>query len=114
MWEIPVNVRYNFNKGPKVTWFATTGLSTYLMSHENYTYQYEYNWLTENSNWNIHKPSQYWFSIVNLSAGFEKRVGKIGSLRLEPYMRIPLSGIGTGSLPILSGGVNIGLTHPLW
>jgi hypothetical protein len=114
MLEIPVNVRYNFGTGSRMKWFATAGLSTYLMSKENYNYQYQYNWSTEDSNWNIHKPSQYWFSIVNLSAGFEQRVGKIGNLRVEPYVRIPLSGIGTGKLPIVSGGLNIGLVRKLW
>ena len=114
MWEIPVNVRYNFNKSPGMKWFATAGLSTYLMSKEDYTYQWEANWVTGEGAWNIHKPSQYWFSIVNLSAGFEQRLGKIGNLRLEPYVRIPLSGIGTGNLPIMSAGVNIGFTRQLW
>jgi hypothetical protein len=114
MWEIPVNVRYNFNTSPRMKWFATAGLSTYLMSRENYTYQYEYNWVRTSGTWDIHKPSQYWFSIVNLSAGFEQRIGKIGNLRLEPYVRIPLSGIGTGNLPIMSAGLNIGLTRQLW
>ncbi|HXB32671.1 MAG TPA: outer membrane beta-barrel protein [Puia sp.] len=114
MWEIPVNVRYNFNTSSRMRWFATAGLSTYLMSKETYTYQYEYNWTTGDSSWDIHKPSQYWFSIVNLSAGFETSVGRIGKLRLEPYVRIPLSGIGTGKLPIVSGGLNIGIVRNLW
>jgi hypothetical protein len=114
MWEIPVNVRYNFNTSPRMKWFATAGLSTYLMTSENYTYQVQNNWSTEDSNWNIHKPSQYWFSIINLSVGYEQRIGKIGKLRLEPYVRIPLSGIGTGNLPILSAGLNIGFTRQLW
>jgi hypothetical protein len=115
MWEIPVNVRYNFNTSPRMKWFATAGLSTYLMTSEEYSYEAA-NWSSTPTEgyWNIHKPSQYWFSIVNLSAGFEQRVGKIGNLRLEPYVRIPLSGIGTGSLPILSAGVNIGFTRQLW
>jgi hypothetical protein len=114
MWEIPLNVRYNISKGPKMKWFATAGLSTYLMSKENYTYEYEINMNTDESTWNIHKPSQYWFTIASVSAGFEQRIGKIGNLRLEPYVRVPLSGIGTGSLPIVSAGLNIGLTRQLW
>jgi hypothetical protein len=114
MWEIPVNVRYNFTTSPRMKWFATAGLSTYLMTSENYEYQVRNNWNTVDSYWDIHKPSRYWFSIVNLSAGFEQRIGKIGNLRLEPYVRIPLSGIGTGNLPILSAGLNIGITRQLW
>jgi hypothetical protein len=114
MWEIPVSVRYNFNTSQRMRWFGTAGLSTYLMSREKYTYQYETGGNTQDSLWNIHRPSQYLFTIVNLSAGFEQRMGKIGYLRLEPYVRIPLSGIGTGSLPILSAGMNIGFTRQLW
>jgi hypothetical protein len=119
MWEIPVNVRYNFTINPnaKTKWFGTAGLSTYLMSREKYTYEYEYGspgWGTGDSLWNIHKPSQYWFMIVNLGAGFEQRIGKAGNLRLEPYIRVPLAGIGTGRLSVLSAGVNIGFTRQLW
>jgi hypothetical protein len=116
MWEIPLNVRYNFNPGAKTAWFATAGFSTYLMSHEIYTYGY--NWRGSatvwDSTWNIHKSSQYPFSIINLSAGFEQRLGKIGNLRVEPYVRLPLTGLGTGKLPIMSAGVNIGITRQLW
>ena len=115
MWEIPLNVRYNFNPDGKTKWFGTAGLSTYLMSKEQYTYEYKkssgaiyYN------NWNIKQPSRYPFSIVSLSAGFEQGLGRVGNLRVEPYVRLPLQGIGTGKLPIMSAGVNIGITRRLW
>ena len=116
MWEIPVNIRYNFNPGAKTAWFATAGFSTYLMSHEKYAYGYTWygSSRTWDSTWNIHKPSQYPFSIINLSAGFEQRLGKVGNLRVEPYIRLPLTGLGTGKLPIMSAGVNIGITRQLW
>lgn len=116
MWEIPLNVRYNFNPGAKTSWFATAGFSTYLMSHEKYAYGLEWagSSAVYDSSWNIHKPSQYPFSIINLSAGFEQRLGKIGNLRVEPYVRLPLTGLGTGKLPIMSAGVNIGITRQLW
>jgi hypothetical protein len=115
MWEIPVNVRYTFNPDAKTKWFATGGLSTYLMSKENYTYAYESSggWNGQGA-WKSTKASQYPFSIVNLSAGFEQRLGGVGSLRVEPYLRLPLEGIGTGKLPIMSAGVNIGITRRLW
>ena len=116
MWEIPLNIRYNFNKSERMKWFATAGLSTYLMTKESYSYQYTA-WSggpTDENDWKFKTPSQYWFSIVNLSAGYEQRLGKIGNLRLEPYVRLPLSGIGTGRLPIMSAGLNIGFTRRLW
>ncbi len=115
MWEIPLNIRYNFSKSERMKWFATAGLSTYLMSSEYYDYNSETrSGGVGGGSWNIEKPSQYWFSIVNVSAGFEQHIGKIGNLRIEPYLRLPLSGIGTGRLPIMSAGLNIGITHQLW
>jgi hypothetical protein len=114
MWEIPLNVRYNFNPGAKTAWFATAGSSTYLMSEQKYVYGWKsgsYQW---DSNADIKKSSQYPFSIINLSVGFEQRLGKVGSLRLEPFVRLPLTGVGTGKLPIMSAGVNIGITRQLW
>ncbi|HEY4287554.1 MAG TPA: outer membrane beta-barrel protein [Puia sp.] len=119
MWEIPINVRYNFSQSEKNKWFATAGLSTYLMTSENYNYNYDWwgptgNTGTGSKPWDIKKPSQYWFSIINLSAGYEHRIGGIGNLRIEPYVRVPLTGVGTGKLNILSTGVNIGITRRLW
>jgi hypothetical protein len=118
MWEIPINVRYNFSQTEKAKWFATAGLSTYLMTRENYTYNYIWwngsQYGPGQKNWDIRTPSQYWFSIINLSAGYEHRLGGIGNLRIEPYLRVPLSGLGTGKLNILSTGINIGITRRLW
>jgi hypothetical protein len=115
MWEIPLNVRYNFSTGDKMKWFATAGLSTYLMSKEVYTFKGTNAagnpW---GGTWPYKKPYQYWFSILNLSVGYEQRLGKIGNLRLEPFLRVPLSGIGTGSLSIMSAGLNIGITRKIW
>jgi hypothetical protein len=112
MWEIPLNVRYNFNPGSKITWFATAGASSYLMTKQEYYYQYE--GVPRATDWSTTVHANYLFSIINLSGGFEQRIGRIGNLRIEPYVRIPLSGIGTGRLPIMSAGLNIGITRQLW
>jgi hypothetical protein len=116
MWEIPLNVRYTFNPAGKTRWFATAGLSTYLMNREKYTYEAKYynypNTWYKSVDWKT--PSQYPFSLIGFSAGFEQRLGGVGNLRIEPYVRVPLGGIGTGSLPIMSTGINIGITRRLW
>ncbi|HMH23790.1 MAG TPA: outer membrane beta-barrel protein, partial [Puia sp.] len=111
MIEIPLNARYNLGTSEKRKWFVTGGLTSYLMYQETYAYQLAsagYSWPKSAT---YHNPSQSWFSQIGLSMGYEQKIGKIGNLRLEPYLRIPLAGIGTGSLPITSAGLNIGLTH---
>jgi Outer membrane protein beta-barrel domain len=114
MWEIPLNLRYTINPEAKTRWFVTAGFTTYLMTKEKYTYNYAW------SGWNLNKTgildssSHYPFSIIGLSAGFEQKLGKVGNLRIEPYLRIPLTGMGAGKLPIMSTGINIGITRQLW
>lgn len=114
MWEIPINIRYNLSMGEKTKWFATAGLSTYLMTSERYVSTYSYNGSVWPYPWNNKNSSQYWLSIINMSIGYEQKLGKIGNLRLEPYLRIPLKGMGSGSLPIMSAGLNIGITRRIW
>ena len=115
MWEIPLNVRYNFNPGSKITWFATAGASSYFMTKQHYAYEVEAGGSAWSGGaWTDSAHSNYLFSVINLSGGFEQRIGRIGNLRIEPYLRIPLSGIGSGRLPIMSAGLNIGITHQLW
>jgi hypothetical protein len=114
MVEIPLNLRYNLFSGKQLTLFATAGLSTYLMSKEWYAYQISSSYGMMNKAFTYTNPYHYLFSIVNLSFGYEQKLGKIGNLRIEPYLRIPLSGIGTGSLSILSAGLNLGITRRIW
>jgi len=114
MVEIPLNLRYNLSQGKQHKFFATAGLSTYLMSKEWYAYQVWTSSGPANKPFTYTNPYHYLFSIVNMSIGYEQKLGKIGDLRIEPYLRIPLSGIGTGSLSILSAGLNLGITRRIW
>ena len=107
MWEIPVNVRYDISYNEKRRWFVSTGLSTYLMDKEDYILYYGNNWnnyITE-APVNNDVNSNYIFSIVNLSAGMERSFGKRFSLQAEPYLKVPLKGLGMGSMRMTSYGV---------
>jgi hypothetical protein len=107
MWEIPVNVRYDFSYNDKRRWFASTGLSTYLMDKEYYDIYFTYN---GNPNYppypyDSDSNSNYFFSIWNLSAGMERFLGKHFSIQAEPYLKIPLKGLGAGTMRMTSYGV---------
>jgi hypothetical protein len=107
MWEIPVNVRYDVSFNDKRRWFVSTGLSTYLMDKENYSLYY----IGASGNpyapipMNIDSNSNYLFSIVNLSVGMERSLGKHFSIQAEPYLKVPLKGLGTGSMRMDSYGI---------
>lgn len=111
MFEIPVNVRYNFSYKKSGVFFATAGLSSYLMKKENYAYSAEAYGNYYDGKKSYSNSGNNWLSILNVSAGYEYKLGKIGSLRAEPYIKLPLKGVGIGNLPISSVGLNVGITH---
>lgn len=115
MLDIPLNVRYDFSVNNKNRYFASTGLSTYIMSRENYTYYYMYNGQEDKRNWDSKAngvgDSTYFFSILNLSAGWEHSLNKHLSLQAEPYLKLPLSQLGHAKLNLSSYGINFSLKY---
>ena len=105
MWEIPVNVRYDVSFNDKRRWFVSTGLSTYLMDKENYDMYYSANGNPYSSNWPSDSNSSYFFSIWNLSAGMERSLGRHFSIQAEPYLKVPLKGLGKGNMRMDSYGI---------
>jgi hypothetical protein len=104
--EIPVSLYYNFASKSKSNWFAGAGLSSYIMKSENY------NLLFKNSAGNIYpwkygvkNKNKHYFSVLDLSAGYSLHLSKTVSLSAEPYVKIPLTGIGEGKVMLNSGGV---------
>lgn len=106
MFDIPVNVRYDLNANGKSRYFLSTGLSTYLMKKEQYHYYYAYpNGSPGYRYRDLSSSDHHWFSILNVSAGFEKKLNKRFSIQAEPYLKIPLTGIGYGNLSLNSYGL---------
>ena len=54
--------------------------------------------------------NRYFAAAIDLSIGYEFNIQKNRSLRMEPYLQIPLKGIGVGIMPVTSTGLHIGYT----
>ena len=110
MFDIPLNVRYDLNTGNNHRYFLSTGLSTYLMKKEDYHYYYRYSNGNPGYRHRSYPSSEHhWLSILNISAGFEKKLSNRLSLQAEPYLKIPLSGVGYGNLKLNSYGMYFAL-----
>ena len=114
MIEIPLNVKYNFKSSGKTNWFTAAGLSSYFMKKENYKYTIVSTGAPYPYSKTYNQSSTFLLSALNVSAGYSRFLGKNTSLRVEPYAKIPLKGVGIGSLPITSVGVNMGVTKKLF
>jgi hypothetical protein len=110
MWEIPVQLRYLLNPAANNRWFVSGGVSSYLMKKQQYDYTYKNNTgVPVTRSWQTDSASNYMFSVVHLSAGWEKSLGKRLNLQVEPYTKIPLSGLGFGSIRLTSFGINFSI-----
>jgi len=113
MYEIPLNVRYQFGSAKNHSWFVAAGASSYLMQKEDYHYEYERYGVTYYSNKTYKASSKNWFSVANISGGYIREMAGGLNIRVEPYLKLPIKGMGIGSLPITSAGIQVGVTYPV-
>jgi hypothetical protein len=116
MWEMPLQARYNFKYSKKKEWFSTLGLSSYFMKKENYDYTYSYisTGQTYDKYRSYNNASKHFFSVITLSAGFTNPINNTIDLRVEPYLKIPVKGVGVGSISLQSAGIQIGVTKSIF
>ena len=104
--EIPVSVYYNFAYKNKSNWFAGAGLSSYIMKTENYNLLFKTaNGITYPYPYDVKNENKHYFSVLDLSAGYNLHLSKSVSVSAEPYVKIPLTGIGMGKVQLNSTGV---------
>ena len=107
IYEIPLGLTYNFSDRKNSNWYAGIGLSSYLMKKEKYKNAYK----NTNSGQTYYRSFQYnnenkhYFSVLDLSAGYTYRLNNTISFSAEPYVKIPLQGVGEGKVKLNSAGV---------
>lgn len=109
--DIPVNISYYFQEVNKHRWYISGGASSYIMLKENYDYSV---WTTsgkETSSEEFTNRNNHWFSILNLSFGYEKRLNNYLFLQVEPFLKAPMAGVGEGKVDLVSTGAFIHLKY---
>lgn len=112
MIDVPLNLDYNLYNKHRNKFSVGTGISSYLMFHEAYNYTYGY-YGSGPSTYNVPNPGKYYLSILNLQATYQRRINSKLGLDVQPYMKLPLSGVGLYNSKLQSTGVAIGLTWSL-
>lgn len=106
VYEIPLRADYHFTKIKNHSWFISTGLSSYLMKKENYDYYYKtMSGEVYDKNWAINNRNKHFFSVLSFSGGYEYFFNKQFSFSAEPYINLPLKGVGEGKVKLNSGGI---------
>jgi len=111
MFEIPLTIRYDITKIGKTRFFVNGGLSSYLMRHESYDYYFKVVSPPYPSPLTVsyQDHDNYWFSSINLSLGVERQINNSLSMQVEPFAKIPITGIGFGNLQLSTYGLSFSL-----
>ncbi len=111
MWDIPLNIRYDVIVRPTSRWFINAGMTSYIMRKQQYTYEYVYNSAPSTKQWQTNSQQNEWFKIANLSIGWEKQFSSNWSLQAEPFMKLPLTGVGFGKMDMSTSGVLLSVRY---
>jgi hypothetical protein len=113
--DIPLNMNVSLIKTPKASIIATAGLSSYIMLSENYNFIYTPTILFPYTgrDYTIKNQNQHILSVVNLSVGVEKPIGNQTSIVIQPYAKLPISGIGQGATELKSFGIGFQLNYSM-
>ena len=81
------------------------------MKRENYRYYYFHNSDTLKSYQMAVPPGEnkHVLSVADFSMGYERKLTQAISFRAEPYLKIPIAGVGEGKVKLISAGLQLGL-----
>ena len=109
--DLPVHLRFDALRRARYTAFVSTGLSSYIMLSERYGYHYPTYDPYLRSEWRGKRTGEHYFSVVNLSVGYERNLGRRFSWQAEPFLKLPLGGVGFGKVRLATGGVFVSLKY---
>ncbi|SHL92234.1 Outer membrane protein beta-barrel domain-containing protein [Chitinophaga jiangningensis] len=106
--EIPLNINYVFLKKKNFSLSATAGTSSYFMLKEQYNYRY--NNPSYDKEAVVTNENKHYLAVLNVGALYQQPVGNRLILGVQPYAKIPLSGVGAGQVKLYSSGITLQLT----
>ena len=109
--DIPVGLKANLLYFKRSRIFATAGVSSYIMLNEQYEYRYASDSFYGEERWEGRTGTVHPASNAAISVGFELDVADQWTLRAEPHIKIPMSGVGRGNVDLYSFGSFLSLNY---
>ena len=111
IYDIPFTIRYDAFHQKKLNLYFTTGLSSYILKRETYDIHFfnpmgSYKFMSYTYTHNVN-----YLSVFNLSIGYDYKVSESLNILAEPYLKLPLAGLGEGSVKLYSAGLQVGIKY---
>lgn len=112
--EVPLQASYTFWDDASKSIDVNVGVSSYFMLKEDYTYRYAEGSGISDRYQEYSNRNQHYFGVADLSATYYIKLKKERlQLGLEPYVKIPLTGVGEGKVNLKSSGLALKLRYDL-
>ncbi len=114
MLDIPLNFYYSFNQKSSVSFKVGLGFSSYIMLKEDYKYVLDKPYGSSEYYQSFENQNNEWFKMLNLSFMVQKRLNDHLYLEVEPFVKIPMVGIGAGDISLYSLGSFVSLRYDFY
>ncbi|TKK71504.1 hypothetical protein FC093_00315 [Ilyomonas limi] len=111
LYQLPVAIKYDIVHKKSSTFFSSAGMSSYILTKEKNDYQTSMNGVQQNMKGMYKQVSAGFASSIDVSVGYEHTIQKGTTIRIQPYLQIPLKGMGMGSMQVMSAGIHIAYTR---
>jgi len=105
--EIPIMIQYTIATVGKSKFLAGVGASSYIMLDESYQYNFEDPNPGARQGWDSKRSSFCPLNMINVAVAYEYQVLPRLRLGIEPYLKIPLEGIGWSDIKLYSTGASL-------
>ena len=108
--DIPLNLNYRVYEKGLNSISLNTGLSSYIMLNEKYDYVSNDDLgNTRSSVLEIVNQNQHFLGVANIAVSFNRKINNQVSVGIQPFIKIPLTGIGYHDAKLKSTGVAFAL-----
>ncbi len=113
MIDIPLNVNYQIYNRQQNKISIGTGLSSYIILSENYSFNYANQYASGPAGYSVINKNRNILSIANLDATYQHQVNSKVGIVIQPYLKLPLSNVGEGQARLQTAGIAVGLNWNL-
>ncbi|KQS41409.1 hypothetical protein [Pedobacter sp. Leaf194] len=111
--DIPLNLNFKVFEGKRNSIAVSTGLSSYLMLKEKYSYTYNSTYPGP-ADYEVRNQNQHYLGIANLGVAIQHKINNKFSISARPFIKIPLTDIGYGNSKLSSTGVAVSVNMNLF
>ena len=105
--ELPVSIGFFQKKNNQNGFYSKLGLMSFFMLEEHYYYFYDQEIPGQIKYYGGVNENRHWFGVGEVSVGYQYYLTPRTSVQLEPFLQIPLTGVGNGNVKLWSVGLNM-------